>query len=300
MTTRVPPSARRWGPRLLILGMLAALVTALVGAPGGASAAPGPTDLSLTKNDSADPVVRGSNFSYTIQVRNLGAGGMADAENVTVLDPLPSQVGFVSATASSGTCTQAAGTVTCNLGTLLEGTTASVTITVKADRAGTATNVATVSTTTPGEMNAANNQDTETTTIQNKPTGKKKGKKKGRASCAAPTISGTAGNDVLVGTNGPDVIRAFAGDDRVFAGGGKDLVCADLGADFVSGGPKNDTLIGGGGPDRLVGKAGGDTLKGKKGRDRLRGNFGNDFLNGGRGRDSCKGGPGQDTLRRCP
>jgi uncharacterized repeat protein (TIGR01451 family) len=298
MTTRVPPSARRWAPRLLILGALAALVTALIGAPGGASAAPGPTDLSLTKNDSADPVVRGSNFSYTIQVRNLGAGGTADAENVTVLDPLPSQVDFVSANASSGTCSQAAGTVTCNLGTLLAGASASVTITVQADRAGNATNVATVSTTTPGEMNTGNNQDSETTTIQNKP-GKGKGKK-AKASCAAPTISGTAGNDTLIGTNRADVIRAFAGDDQVFAGDGKDLICADLGADFVSGGPKSDTAIGGGGPDRLVGKAGGDTLKGKKGQDRLRGNVGSDFLNGGRGRDSCKGGPGQDTLRRCP
>jgi uncharacterized repeat protein (TIGR01451 family) len=296
MSTRTRASARRWGPRLLILSALAALF-ALVGSP--ATADPGPTDLSLTKNDSADPVVRGSNFSYTIQVMNLGAGGTADAENVTVVDPLPSQVDFVSATASSGTCSQAAGTVTCNLGTLLAGTAASVTITVKADRAGTATNVATVSTTTPGEMNAANNQDTETTVIQNKPKGKAKGKK-GKASCATPTISGTAGNDTLVGTNRADVIRAFAGNDQVFAGDGKDLICADLGADFVSGGPKNDTAIGGGGPDRLVGKAGSDTLKGKKGRDRLRGNFGNDFLNGGRGRDSCKGGPGQDTLRRCP
>jgi uncharacterized repeat protein (TIGR01451 family) len=294
MSTRTWAGARRWGSRLLILSALAALLITLVGSP--ATAAPGPADLSLTKNDSADPVVRGNSFSYTIQVANPDPAN--DPENVTVVDPLPAQVDFVSATASSGSCSQAAGTVTCNLGTVLHGTTASVTITVKADRAGTATNVATVSTTS-GDPNAANNQDTETTVIQNKPKGKK-GKKKGKASCAAPTISGTAGNDVLVGTNRADVIRAFSGDDQVFAGDGKDLICADLGADLVSGGPKNDTAIGGGGPDRLVGKAGGDTLKGKKGRDRLRGNFGNDFLNGGRGRDSCKGGPGQDTLRRCP
>jgi uncharacterized repeat protein (TIGR01451 family) len=282
------------GPRLLLLGGLAVLAMVLIGLPG-ATAAPGPTDLSLTKNDSADPVVKGSNFTYTIQVRNLGVGGMADAENVTVLDPLPSQVGFVSAAASSGTCSQAGGTVTCNLGTLLADTTASVTITVKADRAGTATNLATVSTTTPGETNTANNQDTETTAIVNKGKAKKR-----KASCATPTISGTASNDVLVGTNRADVIRAFSGDDQVFAGDGKDLICADLGADLVSGGPKGDTVIGGGGPDRLVGNTGGDLLKGKTGRDRLRGNFGNDFLNGGRGVDGCKGGAGRDTLRRCP
>jgi uncharacterized repeat protein (TIGR01451 family) len=284
--------AGTWGPRLLLMGGLAVLAVVLIGLPG-ASAAPGPTDLSLTKNDSADPVVKGSNFSYTIQVRNPDATN--DATDVSVVDTLPAQVDFVSATASSGTCQEHAKTVTCNLGTVLAGTTATVTITVKADRQGTASNVATV-TTSVVDANTANNQDIETTAIVNKG----KAKKKAKASCAAPTISGTAGNDILIGTNRADVIRAFSGDDQVFAGDGKDLICADLGADLVSGGPKGDTVIGGGGPDRLIGKTGADLLKGKKGRDRLRGNFGNDFLNGGRGIDSCKGGPGQDTLRRCP
>jgi uncharacterized repeat protein (TIGR01451 family) len=282
--------AGNWGSRLLLTGGLA-LLAVVVGLPG-ASAAPGPTDLSLTKNDSADPVVKGSNFTYTIQVRNPDATN--DATDVTVVDPLPSQVDFVSATASSGSCQQQAKTVTCNLGTVLAGTTATVTITVKADKQGTASNVATV-TTSVVDANATNNQDTEMTTIVNKGKAKKQ-----KASCATPTISGTAGNDTLVGTNRADVIRAFSGDDQVFAGDGKDLICADLGADLVSGGPKGDTVIGGGGRDRLVGNTGGDLLKGKGGRDRLRGNFGNDFLNGGRGIDKCNGGAGRDTLRRCP
>jgi uncharacterized repeat protein (TIGR01451 family) len=270
------------------------LAVVLIGLPG-ASAAPGPTDLSLTKNDSADPVVKGSNFTYTIQVTNPDATN--DATEVSVVDTLPAQVDFVSATASSGTCQRQATTVTCNLGTVLHGTTATVTITVKAARDGTASNVATV-TTSVVDANTANNQDTETTAIVNK--GKAKKKQKQKASCATPTISGTAGNDILIGTNRADVIRAFSGDDQVFAGDGKDLICADLGADLVSGGPKGDTIIGGRGPDRLFGNTGGDLLKGKKGRDRLRGNFGNDVLNGGRGTDNCKGGAGRDALRRCP
>jgi uncharacterized repeat protein (TIGR01451 family) len=282
--------ARSWGLRLLVLAGLAALLVLM--ASRGASAAPGPTDLSVTKSDSADPVVKGNNFTYTIQVRNLGAN---DATDVTVVDPLPSDVNFVSATAAGGSCSQAAGTVTCTLGTVNAGATATVSIVVKAQKQGTASNVATV-TTTQVDTNPANNQDTETTAIITKGQAKKKGK----ASCATPTISGTAGNDVITGTNRADVIRAFAGNDQVFGGGGKDLICADLGADFVSGGAKGDTVIGGGGPDRLKGNGGGDTLKGKKGRDRLRGNLGSDFLNGGAGRDSCKGGAGQDTLRRCP
>lgn len=291
MDARRLARAGHWGSRLLLLGGLAVLAVVLIGLPG-ATAAPGPTDLSLTKNDSADPVVKGSNFTYTIQVRNPDATN--DATDVTVVDPLPAQVDFVSATASSGTCQQQAKTVTCSLGTVLAGTTATVTITVKAARQGTASNVATV-TTSQVDANAANNQDTETTVILNKGKAKKR-----KASCATPTISGTAGNDVLVGTNRADVIRAFSGDDQVFAGDGKDLICADLGADLVSGGPKGDTVIGGGGPDRLFGNTGGDLLKGKKGRDRLRGNFGNDVLNGGRGIDNCKGGPGRDALLRCP
>jgi uncharacterized repeat protein (TIGR01451 family) len=248
----------------------------------------------VTKSDSADPVVKGNNFTYTIQVRNLGAGGTTDATNVTVVDPLPSQVNFVSATASGGSCSQAGGTVTCTVGTINAGATATVTIVVKAQKEGTANNQATVS--SPNDTNPANNQESETTAIIIKGQAKKKGK----ASCATPTISGTAGDDVITGTNRAEVIRAFAGNDQVFGGGGKDLICADLGADFVSGGAKGDTVIGGGGPDRLKGNSGGDTLKGKKGRDRLRGNPGSDFLNGGAGRDSCKGGAGQDTLRRCP
>ncbi len=289
MSSRTLAGARSWGPRLFILGGLAALLIALIGTPG-ASAVVGATDLSVTKSDSADPAVKGSNFTYTIQVRNLGAN---DASSVTVVDTLPTQVDFVSASASSGSCSQAAGTVTCNLGQVDAGVTASVTITVKAQRQGTANNLATVA--SPEDTNPANTQDTETTAIVNKGKAKKR-----QASCATPTISGTPGNDTLVGTSGPDVIRAFAGDDQVFAGGGRDLVCADLGADLVSGGPKADTVIGGGGSDRLIGNTGGDVLRGKSGRDRLRGNFGNDLLNGGRGVDSCKGGPGQDTLRRCP
>jgi uncharacterized repeat protein (TIGR01451 family) len=292
MSTRTLPGTRRWGPRLLTIGALAALLIAVIGPLGGASAAPGETDLSVSKSDSADPVVKGNNFTYTIQVRNLGTN---DATDVTVVDALPSQVNFVSATASGGSCSQAAGTVTCTLGTVNAGATATVSIVVKAQKQGTASNAATV-TTTQVDTNPANNQDTETTAIITKGQAKKKGK----ASCATPTISGTAGNDVITGTNRADVIRAFAGNDQVFGGGGKDLICADLGADFVSGGAKGDTVIGGGGPDRLKGNGGGDTLKGKKGRDRLRGNLGSDFLNGGAGRDSCKGGAGQDTLRRCP
>jgi uncharacterized repeat protein (TIGR01451 family) len=283
--------ARLREPRLF--GMAAALAgvvaLVLINWPGGASAASGPTDLALTKSDSPDPVAEGGRLTYTIQVKNQGTG---DATGVVVTDPLSaSDVDFVSATATSGTCEEKAKTVTCTLGTVNAGTTATVTILVEPKKTGTISNTATV--VSPQDSTPTNNQDTETTVVNQ--TGQA-----GKASCASPTINGTTGDDVITGTDRADVIVTLAGNDQVFAGGGKDLVCTDGGTDFVSGGPGGDTVIGGADPDTLKGKGGNDVLKGKGGPDRLRGNAGNDLLNGGGSRDSCKGGAGSDTLKRCP
>ena len=274
--------------------LLGVLALALYGP--GASAAPGPTDLSLTKSDSADPVIKDSDFSYTIRVTNPGPN---DATDVVVTDTLPSQVDFKSATASSGTCNRAGSVVTCNLGQVNSGVTATVTIVVTAKRTGTASNTAVVATTVV-DANTANNSDTETTVINDKPTTAKTKKGKKSKGCSSPTISGTAGNDTISGTSKDDVIVTFGGDDSVFAGDGKDIVCVGAGNDTVSGGPKADTVIGGTGLDSLFGNTGGDILKGNKGRDRLRGNADDDFLGGGRSKDNCRGGAGNNTLRSCP
>jgi uncharacterized repeat protein (TIGR01451 family) len=296
MNSEAPSSSAARGIRFLGLGavFLGILVMLLIGSPHRAGAATGMTDVSLTKSDSADPVTVGDNFTYTIQVRNSAETGN-DASNVVVTDVLPSQVEFVSAIASSGTCQKTGDTVTCELGTVLTNTTATVTIVVKASRAGTASNTATEA--SPEDTSATNNADTETTVINKKPAKKKK---KGKASCATPTITGTPGDDVLVGTPAADTIVSLSGNDQVFSGGGKDLICAGLGADLVFSDTGGDTVVGGGGADRLKGGSGGDLLKGKNGRDRLRGQSGNDVLNGGKKRDSCKGGSGQDTLIKCP
>jgi uncharacterized repeat protein (TIGR01451 family) len=270
------------------------LVTMLVIVSGGASAAPGDADLSITKTDSPDPVVAGSNLTYTIKVENP-ATSTGPATNVVVMDTLPSGVDYVSAT--GGSCQKSGSTVTCDLGQVNAGSTATVTIVVKTKKPGTLSNTAGVS--SPEDIVLANNSATATTTVSSKPAKPKK-KKKGKASCAAPTIAGTAGTDVINGTSGADVIVTYAGNDQVSAGGGKDLVCTGDGADVVFGASGGDTVIGGGGKDRLVGQDGGDLLKGKNGRDRLKGGGGNDTLNGGKKRDRCKGGPGSDTLISCP
>jgi uncharacterized repeat protein (TIGR01451 family) len=290
---RTDGSSKRSAPRLAGISVLAlgALVTLLLGFTGGAGASG--HDLVLTKSDNPDPVTRGSNLTYTIQVQN----NAAPATGVVVTDTLPAQVDFVSATPSQGTpCVQSGGTVTCNLGAMAAGSTASVTIVVRPKRTGTISNTAVVAS-TPADTNTANNSVTESTTVVSKAA---QGKKKVRLSCAAPTITGTPGADVLVGTSGSDVILALAGPDRVFSGGGKDLICAGGGRDLVKAGSGGDIVIGGKKADRLIGQRGGDLLKGKAGRDKLRGKGGNDTLNGGRHRDSCKGGPGRDRLIKCP
>jgi uncharacterized repeat protein (TIGR01451 family) len=276
-------------------GLLAAIALGLLGGAGGASAAVGSTDLSLTKADTADPVTVGDNFGYVITVRNTG---LKDAGDVITADTLPSQVTYVSATPSSGTCQKAGSKVTCDLGQVNAGASATVTIMVKAAHSGTASNTASL--TSADDTNAANNLDTETTVINKKPATPKPKKPKGKASCATPTIVGTVGNDVLQGTSHSDVIVALTGSDQVFAGGGNDIVCAGGGADLVDGGSGKDLVIGGGGPDRLIGSDGGDTLKGKNGRDKLFGGKGDDLLNGGKKRDKCKGGPGRNLLLSCP
>ncbi len=280
---------------IAIAGAVACLIAGLIAGTGGASAAVGSTDLSMTTADTADPVTVGDNFAYVLTVKNEGAN---DAGDVITTDNLPSQVSYVSATPSAGICQRSGSKVTCDLGQINAGASASATITVRASRSGSATNTASL--TSADDTDATNNLDTETTVINKKPSTPKPKKHRGRPSCATPTIVGTPGDDVLTGTAHADVIVALTGNDQVFAGGGDDLVCADGGIDLVDGGSGKDFINGGSGPDRLIGGGDGDTLKGKNGRDRLFGGRGDDLLNGGKKRDRCKGGPGRNVLVRCP
>jgi len=120
-------------------------------------------DLSVQKTDSADPVGRGSNFSYTITVHNNGPN---NANSTILTDPLPAGVTFVSATTG---CSLAAGTVTCDLGNINVNVDRIVTITVTAPNAAvllsnTASAVCSIT-----DPNTANNSDTETTLVENAP-----------------------------------------------------------------------------------------------------------------------------------
>jgi uncharacterized repeat protein (TIGR01451 family) len=94
-------------------------------------------NLAITKSDSPDPVLVTSNLTYTLTVTNNGPSA---ATGVTITDTLPANVDFVSA---SPNCT---GTtlITCNLGTIGNGVSTSVTIVVKPQAAGMVSNTASV------------------------------------------------------------------------------------------------------------------------------------------------------------
>src|SRR5258708_28373545 len=90
--------------------------------------------------------------------------GAAWADNVTVKDPLPSAVTFLSATTTTGTCSEAGGTVTCLLGTMANGGTATVTILTLAGTPGVISNTGTVFA-DQVDPNLLNNFSTQTETI---------------------------------------------------------------------------------------------------------------------------------------
>jgi len=127
---------------------------------------PSDVDLSITKTDSPDPVVAHNELTYVISVSNLAPS--ADASGVMVTDTLPAHVMFGSATTSQGTCitskTKGATTVTCNLGTVANGASATVTLVVKPIHPDTITNTATV-TSSVTDRDLTNNTAQQVTTV---------------------------------------------------------------------------------------------------------------------------------------
>jgi Ca2+-binding RTX toxin-like protein len=147
----------------------------------------------------------------------------------------------------------------------------------------------------------------------------------------ACTITGTAGDDVLVGTAGADVICGLGGndiidgdggDDLLYGGDGDDVLFGGAGRDELHGGPGDDELVGGLGSDVMHGDGGGDTVSydtsvrqvaasldgrrndGERGErdligvtvEHLVGGSGNDSLTGSVGSNILSGGEGDDVL----
>ena len=127
-------------------------------------------DLSLTKSDAPDPALAGGNLTYVLSIANAGP---SFARQVTVSDTLPSQLTFVSATIGGGTgsCSpigSAPTIVECSLGDLADGDARTVTIQTSVASSvphGTVINNSATVTSVTSDPSAANNTDTESTTI---------------------------------------------------------------------------------------------------------------------------------------
>ncbi len=132
------------------------------------SSSPGPhsaticTDMAITKIGVPDPVLQNATLTYTLTVTN---NGPQTAAGVVVVDTLPTQVTYVSSSSTLGSCTQAAGVVTCTLGTMISGDIETITITTTAVTPSLALNTATVNSTTPDPI-LTNNTATFTSTIE--------------------------------------------------------------------------------------------------------------------------------------
>ena len=116
-------------------------------------------DLGLTKITMQEPAAAGQNFSYVIEVTNLSA---PTASGVVVTDTLPAGVTLISAASSQGSCTGTL-TVTCNLGTLIGGGSATINLVVMKTVGGTVANTAMVAG-NESDPNSANNTNAATTT----------------------------------------------------------------------------------------------------------------------------------------
>ena len=118
-------------------------------------------DLSITKSAAPSPVAQGNLLTYTLVVTN---NGPTTATNVTAVDILPSVLKFVSAVTTVGTCSQAANTVTCQIGTLANAATATINIVVTPQSSTIVTNSAMV-TADQTDGTTANNTGSVTTLV---------------------------------------------------------------------------------------------------------------------------------------
>ena len=122
-------------------------------------------DLAVTKVDNVDPVLAGTNLTYTVTASN---GGPSDAADVTVVDTLRAGLIFVSATPAQGSCAEAAGVVTCPVGTIVDGGSVDIVIVVSIPsttlEATVLTNDASVGSTVPDPV-VGNDTTSEDTTV---------------------------------------------------------------------------------------------------------------------------------------
>jgi SpoIID/LytB domain protein/uncharacterized repeat protein (TIGR01451 family) len=233
--------------------------------PSGECVEVGAADLSLRISDSPDPLKVNGNLTYVVAVRN---GGPGLATEVALINYLPDSVTLVSSSSSQGSCT---GTdpVTCSLGPLAVGKSATVELVVRTTQEGWIADAGRVQ----GKENDPNQANDSAS-----------------ARALVCTQLGTPGADVLKGTQANDVICGLGGNDTIYGFSGSDVIYAGAG---------NDVVYAGSGADRVYGSGGADTEYGGWGADTLFGGPGNDAMNGMQGSDICVQGPGMGPRISC-
>ncbi len=125
--------------------------------PTTTSASP-TVDLAIVKTDRPDPAFVGGRLEYTLAVTNRGP---VRATNVVVSDQVPEQLEFVSVSTTQGACTGGR-LVTCQLGSLDPGASATIVIVVRPLSPGLVVNTATVAGTETDSNLADNTSSTPT------------------------------------------------------------------------------------------------------------------------------------------
>lgn len=150
---RKPPRVGSWTRALLWTVPLLILLSV----PALADA-----DLGISKTDATDPVQVSQVLVYTLTVENTGPDQAID---VTVEDTLPSDVTYVDASASQGSCfLTPSDVVQCDLGNIANGDSVTIDIEVVPSQPGTITNIAEVSATT-NDPDATNDTAAEDTLV---------------------------------------------------------------------------------------------------------------------------------------
>ena len=119
-------------------------------------------DLAVTQEAAPNPPAAGAPLIYTVTVTN---NGKDPATAAALTDTLPSGVAFGSANPSQGSCSHAGSNVTCNLGTLAENGTATITIAVTPLAPGALVNVASVGSGVFDPLPANNTRSDSTTAV---------------------------------------------------------------------------------------------------------------------------------------
>ena len=177
MSCAIGPLAASSGTSLIVAGIPPAAGTFTVRATingdqlgGGTQASTQVTvfvpsaDLSVAISGPSGPIKNKQSFAYTVAVRNSGPDS---AKSVMLTNSLASQqeVDVQAISTTVGTCSRSKDSVTCSLGNMLSGATATVTIVLVATGSATVVDTSTVTSSTQ-DPGPANNTATISTTVK--------------------------------------------------------------------------------------------------------------------------------------